>query len=335
MGENLQIPDAPKTSLGNYLLDLTSKEDKKEAFLYLNDIECFIEEIWNDIVEAEMGDLNIREFIPKKLNICSSTLYGYKNGRKAVPIQKVFKLLEIWEDKTGKSKKELEKKIEHLHELNFSYSTHSPHQKTILPEYISPKLTYLIGWMCGDGHLKKSHNYLVKVSEKSKPQLKRVLKPLFKELFNVEVPIFRRYKGGYAIQIGSKPIFRFFKNVLNLETGKIPGIVEDFKEKYLKHFLMGIFDSEGHVADDYLNSKIVISQKSKKFLEKIQSYFKKLDTEFTGPYKAETKKGVWHMIQIRKKSDILKFAEKFKTYHIDKQETLESLVNKIGKNWNG
>jgi len=201
-----------------------------------------------------------------------------------------------------------------------------------LPRFITPKLSYLIGWLCGDGSF-SSNRYYIKISEKSRDQLVKVLKPLIKDLFGVDVPIFKKSAKGFAIQFGSKPVFKFFKRVLKLKVGKTPKIIELIDKTNKVCFIRGIFDSEGYVDDSYLNSKIVISQASKKFLRKVISLCKQIGIEFKGPYFHKTKLGTWYTIQIRKKREILKFFRYICSSHINKLNKLENLVRKIEEKW--
>lgn len=314
------IPNEPCMPLHNYLLELTDESDVKEASLYLNDINSFIKEIWLDITKHNK---NARSAVSNKLNIYLNSIYGYKNGRKAISIKMMNELIKF-------SNNDQVKIWDKIFYSNFTVSTHSKHQKTKLPKHITPKLSYILGWICGDGHLKQMHNYVVKISEKSMYQL-FLLKNIFKEIFDVETPIFKRYMNGYAIQIGSKPIYRFLTKVIKIKVGEVPEIVDSMDKVNKKYFLLGILDSEGYISGDY---RIAITQSNREFLIKIMHLFNELNIKFTGPYFHKTKLGEWFTIQIRKKSEIFKFNDLFGSCHTDKKRKLEILVNKI-ENRNG
>ena len=175
---------------------------------------------------------------------------------------------------------------------------------------------------------------MLKISEKSKPQLECVLQPLLHELFNVHAPIFRRSRNGYAIQIGSKPIFRFLTNVAKVRVGEIPSYIKKIDGDIKRYFLAGIFDAEGYVAASYQHSRITISQASRNFLGELMELFKTFDIHFTGPNLHRNEKGIWFTVQLRKKSEILKFASQVGSYHVEKSPKLEELVMRIEKNWN-
>lgn len=329
------IPSRPEIPLRNYLLELVGKSDGKESSLYLNGIEKFIREMWNDIVQSNWRKLDVREFVPEKLGVHYTTMYGYKNAKKAIPIQILHRLALLWKEQCNKSEQELNEKWNEIYKSFFCFSTHSKHQKVSLPKFLSPKLSYVLGWICGDGHLRVDGNhYLIKISEKSTKQLKFVLKPLLKELFDVDVPIFKRYKAGYALQVGSKPIFRFLTQVLKIKVGQIPPLVNNLDKINRKYFLLGLFDSEGHVGSSCLDPRVTISQSDKEFLNQVIKFFKELGVYFTGPYFHKSQFGTWYSIRVRKKSEILNFASSMGSCHVDKLQKLRNLAGEINANRN-
>jgi len=326
------IPDEPKIPLENYLLDLIEERDVKGRNIYIKNASEFVKEIWSEIVKTRRR-LNVRKILPEKLSISCMGFYGYKNGRKAVSIQMLVKLLHLWQEFCGKSDDEVNKKWDSFFARDLFFGTHSPHQEAVLPKFLTPKLAYLLGWICGDGSLNQRNSYVVKISEKSKIQLEFVLQPLLHELFNVHAPIFKRSNMGYAIQIGSKPIFRFIKNFLKIRVGEIPFYLKNVDDDIKRYFLAGIFDAEGYVASSYLHSRVTISQANQYFLQKLIEFFKIFDIHFTGPNLHRSEKGVWFTIQLRKKSEILKFATQIGSYHVEKSSKLKELVVEIEKNW--
>lgn len=328
------IPQKPQIPLSNYLLDLVNDSDGKESSLYLNGVETFIQSIWTEMVKTNWRTLNVRKFIPQKLGIHHAGFYSYKNGKKAIAIQMLYKLLQAWKEIRGKTDKELINKWGEVFKSNFTVSVAGQGGKATLPKSITPKLSYLIGWICGDGHLSDYGNhYLIKISEKSTDQLNLILKPLFWELFGIEPPIFQRYKNGYALQVGSKPIFRFLTQALKVKVGTIPSFIKGMDNVNKKYFLCGIFDAEGHINQTYLDSRIVISQADIEFLQKISSLFSDLNIRFNKPYLHKTNLGEWYTISIRKKMEILKFAKSIDSFHVAKSQKLRRLVKVINENW--
>lgn len=322
----MEIPNYPKIPLGNYLTKLVNESDTKDKSIYIKNCNELISGIWNEMISRK--NLKVRELIPKEFGVTVSVFYAYKNGRKRPPIQLITKLLSLWKKICNKSQTELELKMNEIFE-KARFTTHSKHQKVELPKYISPRLSYLMGWMCGDGNLQIGGNhYCVKISEKSKQQLSEVLKPLFDQVFGTDIHIYRRYQNGHAIQMGSKVIYRFFRNVLRLHVGGIPSIVETFDGTNLKYFIAGVFDAEGHVGKLF-KDKVVFSQADKSFLEKIGGFLNRLGINYTGPYRHQTINGVWYTIRIKKNSEAIKYFRIVGSFHVDKSKKMEEVINQI------
>lgn len=104
------IPSEPQIPLRNYLLDLVSESDGKESSLYLKGVEKFIQEIWDEIVTNNWRTLRVRRFVPEKLGVHHMMLYDYKNGKKAISIQNLYKLLNIWKEYRQKTDTDIKKK---------------------------------------------------------------------------------------------------------------------------------------------------------------------------------------------------------------------------------
>lgn len=322
------IPLEPKIPLKNFLLNLVTATDGKESSIYLRGVEKFIQEIWGEMVKCNWRKLKVDEFIPRELGI--SQIYAYKNGRKAMSIQTIHKLFLLWKAYSQKDEEAVKKKWDAIYKSNFSFSIHKGLQPTKLPKDLTPKLSYLMGFICGDGHLiDYGCHYLIKISEKSINQLNYILKPLIKQLFNIEAPIFHIYGEGYALQFGNKPIFRFLTRVLKLKVGEIPKIIKSVDPVNKKYFLMGLFDSEGSVDPSYLGSRIVICQSDYKFLEEVINLFNDLNIYFNGPYKHKSEKGIWYRIEVRRKSEIVKYINEIGSCHIDKLQKLKILEEEL------
>lgn len=328
------IPRKPQLPLPNYLLGLVTESDGKESSVYLNGIEQNIQEVWSEIVNNNWRTLDVRQFIPQKLGICPMGFYNCKNGKKAIAIQTLYKLFRVWRKVCEKSDEEFMNKWEEIFKSNFTISAVGRGGKVSLPKHITPRLSYLLGWICGDGHLNDYDNhYLIKISEKSTNQLNLILKPLFWELFGIKSPVFQRYKNGHALQVGSKPVFRFLTQVLKIKVGAIPNFVKKMDDVNKRYFLCGIFDAEGHINKTYQDSRIVISQANKEFLKNVSSLFSDLGISFNKPQLHKTNLGEWYTISIRRKTEILKFAKNIGSLHVNKSQKLRDLTRVINENW--
>ena len=322
------LPNEPQIFLGNYLWRLSGKENGEKGTIYLKNVSNFTAQSWHEIVRSKWRKLDVRNLIPSKLGVKTDSFYSYKNGRKAISTQVMHKLLCLWQEICGKSDKEMKEKWCELFNLDLIYTTRL--KKIKLPYFLTPKLSYLLGWMCGDGNLSESRNhYVVAVCEKSRKQLEFILDPLFQELFNVRAPIFRKSSRGYVMQVGAKPVFKFFKKVLRVEVGKIPIVIRGADSINKRYFLSGFFDAEGYV--DVSDPRIVISQANFYFLKEIARLFEEINIHFMGPYFHKNEKGVWFTIQLRKKPEILRFIREVGSCHVDKSQKFRELVMQIEK----
>jgi hypothetical protein len=322
------IPDKPKLPFKNYLLDLVETKDGKNTSIYIRGVEDKIKEIWKEVSKKNWRKLNVRKLIPQTFGLSVATFYAYKNGKKPFSIQMLYQLLLMWQKFCKKSREEVEQMWEKIFKSEIIFAAYKGN-RIILPKYLTPKLSYLIGWMCGDGWLGRD---CIQIVESDLKQLK-ILRRIFLELFKLRVPIYKKSKNGYQLRVGCKPLFRFFKNVLKITTGRIPSIVYKMDYENKRYFLRGILDSEGYINDSYLNSVITISQSNILFLDKIKKLFKEYGINFRGPYLLQSQLGKWYVIRLRKKQEILKFSEKIGCSNLKKAKRLLNLVRKIEKNW--
>jgi len=322
------IPIKPEVSLENYLLSLNDRGDKKRSDIYLTGADKWVRKIWNEVIKRGFRSLRVTSFIPKNLGVHSMMLYSYKSGKKAIPVSTLYRLLILQKQICNKSDAELNKSWQaiFLDSIKFS-GNRGP--KINLPKVINPRLSYLLGWICGDGHLANYGNhYLIKISEKSTEQLKFINFLVYK-LFGVWGKVHRMYKNGYALLINSKPLLRFLKNVLEIKVGEIPKIIQKVNNTNIRFFISGLFDSEGSVSKT--RNIITISQTKHDFLTKLQELALRVGVKFNGPTKHETKLGIWYSIRIEKKTEVLNFAKKIGSFHVEKSKLLNNLINRISQ----
>lgn len=322
----LGIPEEPKIYLDNYLLKLVDKKDGIGHSLYLYNVEKIVEEVWNEIKKNVIA----REFLPNELKIDTSPFYAIMKGKRGISIQQLYKLLILWKKLCNKNEIDVENKWNQIFKTNFLIASFSKPIKNKLPKFITPKLTYLTGWIVGDGCFDSAGNKeRLKINEKNRGQLE-LIKSIVEELFGIKCYI-RKDNPGLCLRIFSKAVYRFFRNVLEIQVGKIPRFVWNLDCTNKSFFIRGVFDAEGDIDPNYLRSKIRISQNSKKFLKEMISLMKFVDISANGPYGPNlgSRNGICYNIEIRKKSEILKFKQKIGTSHLEKSKKLEILINEI------
>lgn len=165
-----------------------------------------------------------------------------------------------------------------------------------LPKLLTPELAEIIGIIIGDGHLEfnkkytKTTMYLLNISGSSSEDedyYTNRINPIFFRLFNVKFNISKRRNDELVLNLYSKAITSFFKN-LGISPGKkvddvsIPKIILNAEKEIKKGFISGVMDTEGSISfkKDYFkkHSKPLISINAKS--KKIITQLRKLLEEF-------------------------------------------------------
>ncbi len=328
-----------KTEFDNYLLKLVDRNDTVGNSLYLYNIHEILRDVWREIIDKNKK-ISVRKVLPDKLDLEPTHLYAIIKGKRGISIQSTYNLLLLWKQYCKKKEDEIKQIWDKVYKTS-TIASFSKSEKLLLPKTLTPDLCYLIGYIVGDGCFDPSGNhYRLKISEKNKEQLETILKPLITEIFGVKCIVKNEGSGrdnSNFLLINSKPIFRFFRNVLEVRVGEIPKIIQNTNAENKRFFLRGIFDSEGSVDPNYLRGKIRIFQKSKAFLQEIIKILKCLGIQTNGPYGPHFKYpsknfhyfSSWYSIEIRKKSEILKFIEKVGSWHIEKASKMKILSSEI------
>jgi len=324
----LDFPNEPKIPLDNYLLKLVDKKDGIGSSLYLYGVEFFVKELWEEITES---DKILKKDLLEKLQVQASPFCAIMKGKRGISIQQLYKLLTLWGKLCNKNDSELKKKWDGIYKNDFLIASFSKPIKVKLPKFITPKLAYIIGLIIGDGCFDCSSNKeRIKINEKNREQLELIIKPITEELFGIKCYV-RKDNPGPCLRIFSKSVYRFFRKVLGIKVGRIPKLIWTLDETNKSFLIRGLFDSEGDVDANYLRSKVRISQNSKQFLKNLLLLMKSIDISANGPYGPNfgSRNGVCYNIEVRKKSEILKFKQIIGTSHLEKNKKLEILTNEI------
>lgn len=94
----LTIPNEPATPLNNYLTNLIEAEDNVGHSIYFKNASEFVKELWSEMILIIGRNLNARQTLLEKFGTHDSCFYACKNGRKAVSIQTLSKLLYFWQE---------------------------------------------------------------------------------------------------------------------------------------------------------------------------------------------------------------------------------------------
>jgi intein/homing endonuclease len=261
-------------NLKNYLLQIEKRGNKRnKEDICLHGISSIIKLIYLDIKKT-CKRKTIKEIF-KELKIPYQTLYSWINGYNPIPISRTYDLLEFWKKNCKKGEKECSEKWNSIYTNSKEYSQNGQ-RKVILPKKLNDNLAYIIGFFQGDGHLKKEkmggfQEHSIYFYENSRIFLEK-FNELFYQQFGINGNIyFQSNKTGnwYTLRCCSKPIYFFFKNVLNLRAGKkvrdikVPDIIKEAESSIQLSFIRGFFDAEGGVGETKKNPWLDIGQASK------------------------------------------------------------------------
>ncbi len=321
----------------NYLLQLVDENDTIGNSLYLYDIGHIINSLWNEIIKTKKK-VNIRKLVPEVFGLEPTYLYAIMKNKRGISIQSAYKLLKLWETFCNKQDNEITKQWNNIHNI-CKISSFSKPEKIILPKSLTPSLSYLIGFIVGDGCFDSyGSHYRIKISEQKIEQLD-FLKNIIVKIFGVKCLIrnegSNRQKSNFLI-INSKPVFRFLTKVLRIKVGEVPKFIKQSDIENKKYFMRGIFDADGSVDPKYIRCRIRLFQKSSDLLRDIINMLKEVEISANGPYNQMKKPSKnfpyfseWFTIEIRKKSEILKFIREIGSSHVEKAPKMKFLEKEI------
>lgn len=303
------IPGKPKIKLGNFLYKLDNKIKISSNNSYLVDFH-------------KKQNLSFNS-VAKKFKISEKTYRYCVNG-----IRKP----------TLKFLKELSKKDKKI--LDFYFNSEikltAKNMEVNLPKYLTPKLSYFLGYLQGDGFIgsdKKTYGF----ADNYLPQL-NFINDLNENIFGnrgyIRMKKSKISEEPYPIlEVRQYVINSYLHNFWEQSRGKknnlkIPSIFYKNKE-IMRWYLKGIFDAEGTLPRNPKKVKqpfIDIAMKNKSFIEEIKSVLISMFNISTLkihprisrslPIKKETL--TWE-IQIRKHGEIRNFLEEIGFYHKDKR----------------
>jgi len=140
-----------------------------------------------------------------------------------------------------------------LNNLQVAFSRKDIEKGVILPKELTPLLAEECGMSFGDGFISnKKFEYRLKGNKKDeKEYYTNFVKPMFKELYNIEVNI-KDYETTVGFELYSKAIWQFKTNVIGLFPGpkRTIGIPEKLKVNNIEilcSIMRGLFDTDGNI----------------------------------------------------------------------------------------
>ncbi len=216
-------------------------------------------------------------------------------------------------------------------------------KKVLIPQFLSPKLAYFIGYFQGDGHLGKDKKR-VEFADEYISQLKTI-NELSNEIFDTTGIIYYSntkisLKEAYRLQINRNILNSYLYKIWNLPRGKkinlkIPPLM--FKDKdILRWYLKGLFDADGTLPKDPHKCKqlfIDIAAKDLSLIEDIRIALYKFNIITLKPYckksQSPNSKNICYTweLKIRKKSEMIRFLKEIGFFHQIKSIRAQKLAN--------
>jgi intein/homing endonuclease len=216
-------------------------------------------------LEGEVGDIISDSGVLKKLGLPSYTESRYRNARRAFPLAYI------------QNEPELLEEIMHRRPDLIMHGG----VRIFLPIEVTPEISYLAGFISGDGNLflSEKRDYIVSLHNKETTLLMNMIE-IVRSSFGYDAAI-RKGHGCSTVEIRSAVIHTFFNRIMEIESGrkkaiKIPEKIKSDR-KLIRSFIAGFFDAEGCVAlqKNMKTCQISISQKQKGILDEIKAEMEK------------------------------------------------------------
>lgn len=288
------LPSTPALRLDNYLDRLLIVADGLGAPIRVSGLSNFVKCVVRKTGTRQME----RDF-----SISNACLRGWCIGRRAVPLPTLKKMIEMYyaQNMQVNAWEKIFESVEHFTSIG------SPHRVS-LPKFLTPELSYFIGYLYGDGCLSNAPRRLqkngkllceIKIADFSYEHVKNMSK-LFQKLFNVKASVRdeRMHKGEQTFYIDPKckVVHQFLNHVFGMPIGekkgrlRVPAIILQADAELRKWFVAGFFDADGDTlkierAGHKVRPRIRIKQASIDMLQDIKRIFHE-DVQITifGPY---------------------------------------------------
>ena len=211
-----------------------------------------------------------------------------------------------------------------------------------LPNKLTPKLAYFIGYLQGDGSI-ESNGKRINFSDEYFEQIK-IIDCLCFELFGTHGRIeTKKYplskKSLYRLEIGSYVLNSYLNRIFGINRGikkdlKIPPIFYKNKE-ILKWYLTGLYDADGTLPKEPAKAKqlfIDVTFKDREFINQVKEALNLFGIKTLKPYCRIAKSPhsnyiskTWEL-RIRKRADIIKFLKLIGFSHPDKHNRVKKTL---------
>lgn len=312
-----------KMKFKNYLEILLESGIDNE--IRIGGIQHLISEIVLDI-KNKLGYGSIKRII-QNLKVARRTFNGWIE-KHPIPISKFYQLLYVWQTICNRTLGDVRPMINRAF-LECSYFSVSRGKKAKLPKLLTSELSYLIGYIMGDGCLvdiwkrKKStgnFKYEIKIATDTKEFAKFLLR-MIKRIFDVKCYIYKCNSKCYEIFIECKVVYLFLNKLCEIPMGKkkgklkIPKIILNSSKEIKYAFIGGFFDADGCIFEK--QKFISFTQADRGFLIDLSNLLENLGINTRPIYTTKKELGITYTFSIRFKS-LKSFLDNVKVVHPDR-----------------
>jgi intein/homing endonuclease len=334
--------------LGNYLLKIASPDLGRSngEQIYMYNVDSIFKELYLEL-KSNTGKKTLK-FISSELGINEKTIESWIYGHNPIPILKFYEFLELWKNTCEKSEEDVNKRWDDIFQDANKFSAWSS-SKVTLPKEINEEIAYLCGFLVGDGYVKdefvlknskRNAEFSICLSDASK-EFSEYLSSLFLKNFNAVANIYfaKDDKGSwYTTRCTSKPVYRFFTQIIKVDLGKdtgnvhIPELIKNGSDEVKRSFISGFFDAEGSVGINKKGYWLEIGQVHYKnemppILVWIKDFLAESKIELKGPSQMKHK-NAWRLRCSNKKT-ISEIYHTIHPRHHDKVPTYEEIARRL------
>ncbi len=326
----------------NYLERLSRSVQERDTDIRINGVDNLFREIFDEIRSIK-GHGHIK-FIINSLNMKRRTVDNWRYGDSPIPLGVLFAMLKLWQEICNKNQMDINNRLDKFFYNIKSFSVSKGHN-VMLPNKLTPKFAYILGYLLGDGCLKDYRKYIFKRGTPQYPIhfasdsyhfANKILCPYFSEVFGISPRIYKMStEECFEILIGSKAIYSFLNKVCDMPLGKkkgklhIPSVIKQAPKEIQVNFIAGFFDADGCI---YVKRKeISIAQADKIFLEELSTLIKNLGIETRKIYTQRKEWGTTYSLTISWNSTekFLRDIPLLKENNVNKaKEVMDKLDNK-------
>lgn len=212
-----------------------------------------------------------------------------------------------------------------------------------LPDRLTPRLAYLVGYLQGDGCI-ESNGKRICFCDEYEDQL-HLINRILQDIFGLRGSLYYHHndlsiKGSYTLEVGSKVLNSFFHHAFGIIRGSkdelsipVPILGNDL---VLRHYVAGLYDADGTLPKDPSTCKqyfVDITLRNKGLILQLRKHLSQFGISTLKPYcrvatspNSDTISHTWEL-RIRRKAQIVRFLKHIPLAHPDKKRRKDELLH--------